>query len=167
MCLDHCVQKLRRRLTQEEAVAGDVRTNGQGEKIGRAPSFYTSRSLMNLSGLSVTDPAPIVSSISLQSAASHGYGNEASQPGFWMDGDYDVVGPDVVTTPAVLDGEPHSRRNSMLADSQDVNEGVMIKSSSMSNFYYKKSMSDDRLNSRNAKRSIALKDAGIEADESS
>jgi hypothetical protein len=71
MTLDQCVQRLRKRITDEseanrERVLNNVlkhvsRTmpNGPGGKMDRTPSFYTSRSIVNLSGLSVADPVPM------------------------------------------------------------------------------------------------------------
>lgn len=56
MTLDQCVQRLRKRISQE----GMDRTSflPAVKKIDRTPSFYTSRSILNLSGLSVSDPMP-------------------------------------------------------------------------------------------------------------
>ena len=67
MTLDKCVQRLRKRISDESeaahaaAVASasgvpNLRTKG---KFDRTPSFYTSRSIVNLSGLSVSDPVPL------------------------------------------------------------------------------------------------------------
>lgn len=64
--LDKCVQKLRRQIAEEDyklaaASGGDpqqrVNSSGRG-KLDRTPSFYTSRSIVHLSGLSVADPLP-------------------------------------------------------------------------------------------------------------
>jgi len=81
MTLDKCVQRLRKKITEEsvaEAVAdaanqmGGTATassstngtvvggGGRRGKVDRTPSFYTSRSIVNLSGLSVADPTPVV-----------------------------------------------------------------------------------------------------------
>lgn len=72
--LERCVQRLRGRMTEEAEEAqqaalleeqqlqeqrGGRRTMGGLTKKDRTPSFYTSKSLVNLSGLSVSDPAPI------------------------------------------------------------------------------------------------------------
>ncbi len=48
MALDKCVQRLRKRISTENEIS----------KLDRTPSFYTSRSIINLSGLSVADPIP-------------------------------------------------------------------------------------------------------------
>ena len=58
--LDKCVQRLRKRMSEESyspAGSGDLHVKGKG-KLDRTPSFYTSRSILNLSGLSVSDPLP-------------------------------------------------------------------------------------------------------------
>jgi hypothetical protein len=49
-----CVQRLRKRIAVEDQVVAVDRHIG----FGRVPSFYTSRSIVNLSGLSVSDPLP-------------------------------------------------------------------------------------------------------------
>jgi hypothetical protein len=69
LTLDKCVQRLRRKLSSEEAErareqlahahsaqAVPAAPTGNTDKRDRTPSFYTSRSLLNLSGLSVADP---------------------------------------------------------------------------------------------------------------
>lgn len=66
MTLDKCVQRLRKRITEESeqraveiADAIDQGANPRAKaKMDRTPSFYTSRSIVNLSGLSVADPLP-------------------------------------------------------------------------------------------------------------
>ena len=69
MTLDHCVQRLRKRLADEsqaahEAAMKKASSNGMshtdaGMLRNMKDSFYTTKSLVNLSGLSVSDPAPI------------------------------------------------------------------------------------------------------------
>lgn len=71
MTLDKCVQRLRKRISEESEAAhaaaaasaggahGHRRPVGGKGKMDRTPSFYTSRSIVNLSGLSVADPSPI------------------------------------------------------------------------------------------------------------
>lgn len=57
--LDNCVQRLRKRLTIENY---NKHISSETEKgLDRTPSFYTSRSIVNLSGLSVSDPVPRLS----------------------------------------------------------------------------------------------------------
>lgn len=60
------MQRLRKRIANENrGGSGGSGGEGSGEEgassstISRVPSFYTSRSIVNLSGLSVSDPAPI------------------------------------------------------------------------------------------------------------
>eukprot|EP01035_Chromulina_nebulosa_P019747 gene19747-25679_t len=53
LTLDRCVQSLRRKISLENDKATIV-----NKSIDRTPSFYTSRSIVNLSGLSVADPLP-------------------------------------------------------------------------------------------------------------
>lgn len=64
-CVFRCVQKLRRRVALENVALHDESEKASG-KVGlnRVPSFYTSRSIVNLSGLSVSDPLPVVLSSS-------------------------------------------------------------------------------------------------------
>jgi len=55
MCLENCVQTLRKRLLMEERQQ-IAHMKGKSVRMGkRVPSFYTSPSLVNLSGLSVLD----------------------------------------------------------------------------------------------------------------
>lgn len=64
--LDKCVQRLRRRIAKEEearskptSASASMKTaweGGHSFKKDRTPSFYTSRSILHLSGLSVADP---------------------------------------------------------------------------------------------------------------
>lgn len=64
MTLDQCVQRLRRVVeTENVGPSGSKKTS-----MDRTPSFYTTRSIVNLSGLSVSDPLP--ENVS-QSAPSH------------------------------------------------------------------------------------------------
>lgn len=131
MCLERCVQRLRLRLASEEEMTAPT-----GEKIGRTPSFYTSRSIVNLSGLSVLDPNPSTGSLrSIQDVAWLKDGNKSSD-------DWGQIEVEVSPQPLEDQGKL-SRRNTI-----DVGEPKgIVKSTSMANFYYKKSYSDDRLNS--------------------
>jgi hypothetical protein len=57
VALDNCVQRLRKRITMEnynKRISQESSVKG----LDRTPSFYTSRSIVNLSGLSVADPVP-------------------------------------------------------------------------------------------------------------
>ena len=53
ICPIRCVQRLRKQI----ASRSEPLTRGE-RVIGRVPSFYTTRSIINLSGLSVADPSP-------------------------------------------------------------------------------------------------------------
>ena len=55
MTLDRCVQRLRRRIAEGNGEATAIDRPGT---LDRTPSFYTTRSIINLSGLSVADPLP-------------------------------------------------------------------------------------------------------------
>lgn len=68
--LERCVQRLRGRMTEESQAEQIAALEEQEQQMSqqrgpgltkrdRTPSFYTSKSLVNLSGLSVADPAPI------------------------------------------------------------------------------------------------------------
>ena len=70
MTLDKCVQRLRKRISEESeaahaAASASAESGGRSRlhrvkgKMDRTPSFYTSRSIVNLSGLSVADPTPV------------------------------------------------------------------------------------------------------------
>jgi hypothetical protein len=50
------VQRLRKRISVENEESSKIMK--KGERLDRTPSFYTSRSIVNLSGLSVSDPLP-------------------------------------------------------------------------------------------------------------
>eukprot|EP00603_Paraphysomonas_imperforata_P012561 CAMPEP_0114453912 /NCGR_PEP_ID=MMETSP0104-20121206/2302_1 /TAXON_ID=37642 ORGANISM="Paraphysomonas imperforata, Strain PA2" /NCGR_SAMPLE_ID=MMETSP0104 /ASSEMBLY_ACC=CAM_ASM_000202 /LENGTH=719 /DNA_ID=CAMNT_0001626263 /DNA_START=433 /DNA_END=2591 /DNA_ORIENTATION=+ len=58
MTLDQCVQRLRKRIANENK-GGSLTAARSPRGLDRVPSFYTSRSIVNLSGLSVSDPAPL------------------------------------------------------------------------------------------------------------
>lgn len=97
--LDKCVQRLRHRITQESddnlltlsdaaqqqrvkpQQAGDnANPSPRGSPLrsrDRTPSFYTSRSIVNLSGLSVADPTPMRRTQGSSAAISSAAANEA------------------------------------------------------------------------------------------
>lgn len=75
--LDKCVQRLRKRITDEaerqQMLSARAMLNGHAPLLNRkdrTPSFYTSRSIVNLSGLSVADPLPPAQQARRQSMAS-------------------------------------------------------------------------------------------------
>ncbi len=57
--LERSVQKLRRRIA--ESCLADEAPPSQGPELDRVPSYYTSRSIINNGGLSISDPKPKVS----------------------------------------------------------------------------------------------------------
>lgn len=79
MSLDTCVQKLRRQIARDSAnnKAKLLQAQGGADKMNRLPSFYTTRSIINLSGLSVSDPLPSIRPIT----TSHGE-RHSSNPAF-------------------------------------------------------------------------------------
>jgi hypothetical protein len=65
MTLEKCVQKLRKRISDGESFPPKHNKHNHGfpalktiGELDRTPSFYTSRSILNFSGLSVSDPLP-------------------------------------------------------------------------------------------------------------
>lgn len=72
--LDQCVQRMRKKIAvqQQEAMAKEAQENKRGnssefgevpnKRMDRVPSFYSSRTLLANSGLSVSDPMPEISS---------------------------------------------------------------------------------------------------------
>ncbi len=65
MTLDRCVHRLRKRMASEGgAVSPSKERAGSSPRLqsrNRIPSFYSERQLVNISGLSVTDPFPAAS----------------------------------------------------------------------------------------------------------
>lgn len=91
--LEKCVQRLRKRLTDESAHAkqqemlrlqsaetNDPHLSIGRKKMDRTPSFYTSRSIVNLSGLSVSDPLPLPSNNYSNPNNNNGSGMSAPLP---------------------------------------------------------------------------------------
>jgi hypothetical protein len=89
MTLDKCVQRLRKRISEESEAAHAASTASQQDgvhsrphrvkgKMDRTPSFYTSRSIVNLSGLSIADPTPVHTSVTPQARRPSG-GTDAVQ----------------------------------------------------------------------------------------
>ena len=104
--LDNCVQRLRHRIAQEEAESMSIgRTQSRAQEEGnyltvnsstafgglkgrkagglkdRTPSFYTTRSIVNLSGLSVADPLPHVQPIQHTTSTEKRRGSFKAQKG--------------------------------------------------------------------------------------
>lgn len=147
MTLDRCVQKLRRRLASGHSV---VR---QKQGMDRTPSFYTSRSIINLSGLGVSDPMPDLSTYNMQ-GSHHQFSDSiplspASRPRspaasstaslneepdlFWR-------APSIVhTVPLTGEGKSLKGSNNSLGDYSggvDIDEASVCKTTTMARFYY-------------------------------
>ncbi|CAM9458445.1 unnamed protein product [Chrysoparadoxa australica] len=60
MKLEQCVQRMRKQVLMENEAAARMSQTNNLHRSGRVPSFYTSRSIVNLSGLNVTDPANVM-----------------------------------------------------------------------------------------------------------
>eukprot|EP00752_Nemacystus_decipiens_P007607 g6798.t1 len=83
MALEQCVQTLRRQLTAENQVrmlasASQHPSSDQLKRRGRVSSFYTSRSLVNLSGLSVTDPSIVMEQPQIPSPGLATFGSDSA-----------------------------------------------------------------------------------------
>lgn len=90
VALDKCVQRLRKRISQENSQQGNAVPRG------RVPSFYTTRSIVNLSGLSVADPLPGESEGSyeenMKALEQHGVLEQQSSLGALPDSPYKHTG---------------------------------------------------------------------------
>jgi hypothetical protein len=156
MTLDRCVQKLRRRLASGKSV---FRPGGQKQGMDRTPSFYTSRSIINLSGLGVADPLPDLSRLNLE--LSHHQFPESlpisperkslrsKSPSISSQGSFIQEDPDMWrsinstdTLPVshnVHSQVPSSSSRDQLVGSTDKNESASVcKTTTMARFYYKR-----------------------------
>lgn len=156
VCLEKCVQRLRKKVL-EESIERDIRMgNAPVGMKNRVPSFYTSPSLINLSGLSVADPVVMdhrpKSDRSIHSAQAlvedspdlavdrkrrnleHNQSERAD----------DEVG--LATNPSNEDMQNYARQ-AAASVVKHTNPGI-IKSSSMANFYYRRSYSEENLEQR-------------------
>jgi len=116
--LDDCVNTLRKRIHEQD--------NIQGASMDRTPSFYTSRSIVNLSGLSVADPLPHAADNTREGAAE----------------DIDTLLTDSVPGPSI----PLQRSTSVGLQKKG-SDSKLHKTTSMANFYYKRTHSDEQINS--------------------
>ena len=117
--LDKCVQLMRTRISQESR-------EDDGQDRDRTPSFFTSRSLINLSGLSVTDP-------------------KAEPRGHAADWEPRPLRQIIVAVDKSFDGQDElSKALDKERDKEvkDLSNGI-VKTTRMTNFYYKKSKSDE------------------------
>ena len=180
MTLDRCVQRLRKRLLMESHVRHRQMTNadlslttaatvttattaagstslqplGLGNKL---PSFYTSPSLVNLSGLAVGDQ-PVTLDSAYPTTTTGGSNNSIFKGEGWdsAGADYEVY----EDAPMTIDsddadsvGEGRSSGGSvgklMSRDSSNstgsISDGLYVKSTAMANFYYRKNKSHENL----------------------
>ena len=138
--LDKCVQKLRRKIL----VDGRNRRAEEGESSGlgkRVPSFYTSPSLVNLSGLGVGDQLVLTSGI------KNGRELNKSESSFGMEGAPTMDSQDSEESITQKGGQQVSEPGSPASSSSapGIMEQGYIKSTSMAQFYYRRNKSGDTL----------------------
>lgn len=163
MTLDKCVQRLRKRFSSEPE-------KGSGMK-DRTPSFYTSRSIVNLSGLSVADPVPLKTRLvkkpsNMSQSSNSGDnlgqfdGSKNSLSGLLEKIDEDAIKQNLSSKSSddnnyilqSISGEGTSPRlaDELLATFDDVIKVPTHKTTTMANFYYKKSKSTENLDDLNS-----------------
>ncbi|GMH82738.1 hypothetical protein TrVE_jg11607 [Triparma verrucosa] len=138
--LDQCVQKLRRKILKD----GQVRRSGGGSETSggmgnRVPSFYTSPSLVNLSGLAVGDKPLLTGNNSMKKSKSKGSDGSFGEGAPTMDSgseDGRSQGGDVA---------PGSPMSSSSAPTGGGDGDGYVKSTSMAAFYYRRNKSNDSL----------------------
>ena len=176
MTLDKCVQRLRKRISLENYNKQFIEDKERG--LDRTPSFYTSRSIVNLSGLSVSDPLPRLSGkglgksdrrrkatdsknsiISVDSVTS-GSASEAFNIETYEDEDFVTTEHTVpLKEESPVRSLPLQRIVSLETGSKKLKEDVLDdtkeaadpvhKTTNMAHFYYKRSgKSDDSLGSK-------------------
>ena len=140
MKLDKCVQKLRRKI-----LSGHNRRTGVGESLGkRVPSFYTSPSLVNLSGLSVGDQTLLHSQNQQDSTG----GQERMAKGGASDTNLvDGAAPNM-DTPVIEARKVRTMSEGEGGGGED-GRGGYVKSTNMTDFYYRKSKSNENLWKKN------------------
>jgi len=191
MTLDRCVQRLRKRLVKESRQKQRMRQDSTSRKMGeRVPSFFTSPSLVNLGGLGIGDPtniqdqediireepnlrsaSPVLagphvnpgwggkglhgchSAASLTRTTSAGSGLFIEEDGDEADDDYDAQAAGELSMmerkPSAGAAKPHSNDD-------------YFKTTSMANFYYRKSGSHDNLRSKSHDHLLAERDDRLE-----
>lgn len=156
--LEKCVQRLRKQVLQE-SIERDIETALMGDPEhglkNRVPSFYTSPSLINLSGLSVADPVVMDHRPKSGRSSFGAHSLVEDSPDLavdrkrWMaerlpsDSDEPIGLP---THPSTEDVQNYARQAAASVVKQ-ASPG-MIKSSSMANFYYRRSYSEDNLDAK-------------------
>mmetsp|Transcript_21610 Transcript_21610/g.45072 ORF Transcript_21610/g.45072 Transcript_21610/m.45072 type:complete len:776 (+) Transcript_21610:49-2376(+) len=142
--LDKCVQKLRRKIL----VSGRNRRAGESEESSglgkRVPSFYTSPSLVNMSGLGVGDQLVLTSGMRKGTRELN-----KSESSFGVEGAPTMDSNDSEDNMSQKGGqpslsEPGSPSSSASAPSTLGGEGY-IKSTSMAQFYYRRNKSGDNI----------------------
>jgi len=146
MTLDRCVQRLRRRLAN-----GSGRHHAKGG-MDRTPSFYTSRSIINLSGLGVADPMPNVDHFRgdghghfrgtrSASASSPAQSNQStannSCNSLAEDADWAASAPTVETEEPLHEGRASPKASLNAGEQPQGDESGVYKTTSMAGFYYK------------------------------
>lgn len=185
MTLDRCVQRLRKRLVKESRHKQRVRQDSTSKKMGeRVPSFFTSPSLVNLGGLGIGDQTNISDQEdiireepNLRSASPvlsgphvnpgwggkglHGCHSAASLTrtmsggsGLFIDEDADEAN-DGDQAPGELSSLEHKPMAGTAEQAQDPD---YCKTTSMANFYYRKSGSHDNLRSKSHDHLLAERD---------
>ena len=146
MTLDRCVQRLRKRMLTESHTMnrGTAETQGlvnaPNAPLGmsnKLPSFYTSPSLVNLSGLSVADQ-PITTS-KLQERGRNGSANSMFKNEGWGAGG-ETIYRTVVDSRSEEEAGEDSARTSTIGSVHNSceNTDTYLKSTAMASFYYKK-----------------------------
>ena len=167
MTLDKCVQRLRKRFSREP-------DNGVGKMIDRTPSFYTSRSIVNLSGLSVSDPVPLKTQLhrypsntsqnSADAIVQLSNSSKNSLSGYLENmiddqnkANFAASSADDYNNLQSLSDEASPRLIDELlpkATFEDVLKVPTHKTTTMANFYYKKSKSTDQLDEQASNSSL-------------
>ena len=146
MTLDRCVQRLRRRL----ASGSGSRHHAKGG-MDRTPSFYTSRSIINLSGLGVADPMPNADhfrgdghgqfrtprSPTVSPAHSNQSTANNSRNSLAEDADWSASAPMVEVEETLCEGRASPKASLNAGEQPQEEESGVYKTTSMAGFYYK------------------------------
>ena len=179
--LDACVHRLRQRVHYENTINSlklavssnapledDTTPNTDGLQktgMGRVPSFYTTKDMVHLSGLSISDPLPQVSPQQISTTVDTHMSEEEinalltdavvgeSVPLSLYEQGHDYYGDDdsigdfgPVKLRKTMSSRSHEDRNKEFGGvSSSGSAGKLHKTTSMANFYYKKSKSEELL----------------------
>lgn len=161
MTLDLCVQRLRKKIMSESR----SKEKGITEKINtRVPSFYTSSSLANLSGLGITDQFLVDKDkatkqneeygsgpVFIQSNYSSGYLNKYTSGGsglFLIDGETEDEKMDLSSDYKNIGKTDRVIKDTMEKNVPEGRNNEYLKTASMSNFYYRKIKSNNSLHQK-------------------